>query len=47
VIDVNLIGVLCNAFLPHIRVHGEGGHMTSTAPLGYPSQHRFAMLRAA
>ena len=33
VLDVNLIGVLhgIRAFLPHIRAHGEGGHIVNTA----------------
>ena len=33
VIDVNLMGVLhgIRSFLPHIRAHGEGGHIVNTA----------------
>jgi NAD(P)-dependent dehydrogenase (short-subunit alcohol dehydrogenase family) len=33
VLDVNLMGVLhgIHAFLPHIRAHGEGGHIVNTA----------------
>src|SRR5215510_5550049 len=35
VIDVNLMGVLhgIKSFLPHIRAHGEGGHIVSTASM--------------
>lgn len=35
VIDVNLMGVLhgVRAFLPHIRAHGEGGHIVNTASM--------------
>lgn len=35
VIDVNLMGVLhgINSFLPHIRAHGEGGHIVNTASM--------------
>jgi NAD(P)-dependent dehydrogenase (short-subunit alcohol dehydrogenase family) len=35
VIDVNLIGVLhgIRTFLPHIRDHGEGGHIVNTASM--------------
>jgi len=35
VIDVNLMGVLygIHAFLPHIREHGEGGHIVNTASM--------------
>lgn len=35
VIDVNLIGVLhgIRSFLPHIRAHGEGGHIVNTASM--------------
>ncbi len=33
VLDVNVLGVLygIRAFLPHIRAHGEGGHIVNTA----------------
>ena len=33
VLDVNLMGVLhgIRTFLPHIRAHGEGGHIVNTA----------------
>lgn len=33
--DVNLMGVLhgVHAFLPHLRAHGEGGHIVNTASL--------------
>jgi NAD(P)-dependent dehydrogenase (short-subunit alcohol dehydrogenase family) len=35
VIDVNLMGVLhgIRSFLPHIRAHGEGGHIVNTASM--------------
>jgi NAD(P)-dependent dehydrogenase (short-subunit alcohol dehydrogenase family) len=35
VIDVNLMGVLhgIRTFLPHIRAHGEGGHIINTASM--------------
>jgi NAD(P)-dependent dehydrogenase (short-subunit alcohol dehydrogenase family) len=35
VIDVNLMGVLhgIKSFLPHIRAHGEGGHVVNTASM--------------
>jgi NAD(P)-dependent dehydrogenase (short-subunit alcohol dehydrogenase family) len=35
VIDVNLMGVLhgIHAFLPHMRAHGEGGHIVNTASM--------------
>ena len=35
VIDVNLMGVLhgIRTFLPHIRTHGEGGHIVNTASM--------------
>ena len=35
VIDVNLMGVVHGiaAFLPHIRAHGEGGHIVNTASM--------------
>lgn len=35
VIDVNLMGVVygVRAFLPHIRAHGEGGHIVNTASM--------------
>src|ERR1700745_773354 len=35
VIDVNLLGVLhgIRTFLPHIRAHGEGGHIVNTASM--------------
>jgi NAD(P)-dependent dehydrogenase (short-subunit alcohol dehydrogenase family) len=40
VLDVNLMGVLhgIRTFLPHIRAHGEGGHIVNTASIaGLPS----------
>lgn len=35
VIDVNLMGVVhgLSAFLPHMRAHGEGGHIVNTASM--------------
>ena len=35
VLDVNVMGVLhgIHAFLPHIRAHGEGGHIVNTASM--------------
>lgn len=35
VLDVNVMGVLhgVRAFLPHIRAHGEGGHIVNTASM--------------
>src|SRR5271156_134132 len=35
VLDVNLMGVLhgLRTFLPHIRAHGEGGHIVNTASM--------------
>ena len=35
VLDVNLIGVVngVRAFLPHMRAHGEGGHIINTASI--------------
>ena len=35
VIDVNLMGVVhgVHAFLPHMRAHGEGGHIVNTASM--------------
>jgi NAD(P)-dependent dehydrogenase (short-subunit alcohol dehydrogenase family) len=35
VLDVNLMGVLhgVQAFLPHIRAHGQGGHIVNTASM--------------
>jgi NAD(P)-dependent dehydrogenase (short-subunit alcohol dehydrogenase family) len=35
VVDVNLMGVLhgIRTFLPHIRAHGEGGHIVNTASM--------------
>ena len=35
VIDVNLMGVLhgIKSFLPHVRAHGEGGHIVNTASM--------------
>ncbi len=58
VIDANLMGVLhgIRTFLPHIRAHGEGGHIVNTASmagmnsgLGFSpySASRFAAILAA
>jgi NAD(P)-dependent dehydrogenase (short-subunit alcohol dehydrogenase family) len=35
VLDINLMGVLhgIRTFLPHIRAHGEGGHIVNTASM--------------
>ena len=35
VLDINLMGVLhgIHTFLPHIRAHGEGGHIVNTASM--------------
>jgi NAD(P)-dependent dehydrogenase (short-subunit alcohol dehydrogenase family) len=35
VLDVNLMGVIhgIHAFLPHMRAHGEGGHIVNTASM--------------
>jgi len=35
VIDINLMGVVhgIHAFLPHIKAHGEGGHIVNTASM--------------
>src|SRR6195256_3961882 len=55
VLDVNLMGVLhgIRAFLPHIRDHGEGGHIVNTAsmagminPMGFSpySASKFAVV---
>jgi NAD(P)-dependent dehydrogenase (short-subunit alcohol dehydrogenase family) len=43
VLDVNLIGVVngVHAFLPHIRAHGEGGHIVNTASMaGMVNSHQ-------
>ena len=45
VVDVNLIGVVngVRAFLPHMRAHGEGGHIVNTASMaGMVNFQRFA-----
>jgi NAD(P)-dependent dehydrogenase (short-subunit alcohol dehydrogenase family) len=45
VLDVNLMGVVhgVRAFVPHIRAHGEGGHIVNTASMaGMVSARRFA-----
>jgi len=46
VLDVNLIGVVngVRAFLPHMRAHGEGGHIVNTASMAgmVNSQQGFA-----
>src|SRR6202012_2075407 len=35
VVDVNLMGVMygVRSFLPHMRAHGEGGHIVNTASM--------------
>ena len=35
VVDVNLMGVVygVRSFLPHMRTHGEGGHIVNTASM--------------
>jgi NAD(P)-dependent dehydrogenase (short-subunit alcohol dehydrogenase family) len=43
VLDVNLIGVVngVRAFLPHMRAHGEGGHIVNTASMaGMVNSHQ-------
>src|SRR5215471_14337138 len=46
VLDVNMIGVVngVRAFLPHMRAHGEGGHIVNTASMAgmFNSGQRFA-----
>jgi NAD(P)-dependent dehydrogenase (short-subunit alcohol dehydrogenase family) len=41
VLDVNLFGVLhgIRSFLPHIRAHGEGGHIVNTASMAGMINH--------
>jgi NADP-dependent 3-hydroxy acid dehydrogenase YdfG len=41
VLDVNLMGVLygIRTFLPHIRAHGEGGHIVNTASTAVYGRH--------
>ena len=40
VMDVNMMGVLhgIHAFLPHMRAHGEGGHILNTASMAGNAQ---------
>ena len=50
VIDVNLMGVVhgVRAFLPHLRAHGEGGHIVNTASMaGLQSGMGFAPYAAS
>src|SRR4029434_6083546 len=50
VLDVNLMGVLhgIRTFLPHIRAHGEGGHIVNTASMaGIVSRLRFSPYSAS
>jgi NAD(P)-dependent dehydrogenase (short-subunit alcohol dehydrogenase family) len=54
VIDVNLMGVLhgIKSFLPHIRAHGEGGHIVNTASMvglcpGGPGMGAYAAVKSA
>src|SRR5258708_2982199 len=45
VIDVNVMGVVhgIRTFLPHLRAHGEGGHILNTASMaGLQSAGRFS-----
>jgi NAD(P)-dependent dehydrogenase (short-subunit alcohol dehydrogenase family) len=45
VLDVNMMGMLHGvaAFLPHIRAHGEGGHIVNTAAMaGFQSRLGFS-----
>ena len=49
VLDVNLIGVVngVRAFLPHMRAHGEGGHIVNTASMAGMVNSRQAGGRAS
>jgi NAD(P)-dependent dehydrogenase (short-subunit alcohol dehydrogenase family) len=49
VIDVNLMGVLhgIRSFLPHIRAHGEGGHIVNTASMAGMSSLGFSPYTAS
>lgn len=50
VIDVNLMGVLhgIRSFLPHLRSHGEGGHIVNTASIaGIMPGQAFSAYRAS
>ena len=50
VLDVNLMGVLhgIRTFLPHVRAHGEGGHIVNTASMaGYNAPRKFWSVRIA
>jgi NAD(P)-dependent dehydrogenase (short-subunit alcohol dehydrogenase family) len=50
VLDVNLMGVLhgIRTFLPHIRAHGEGGHIINTASMaGMNSDQGFSAYSAS
>jgi NAD(P)-dependent dehydrogenase (short-subunit alcohol dehydrogenase family) len=49
VIDVNLMGVLhgIRSFLPHMRAHGEGGHIVNTASMAGMSSLGFSPYNAS
>src|ERR1700754_1496395 len=49
VLDVNVMGVLhgIHAFLPHIRAHGEGGHIVNTASMAGLIPRAFSAYRAS
>jgi NAD(P)-dependent dehydrogenase (short-subunit alcohol dehydrogenase family) len=50
VLDVNVMGVLhgIRTFLPHLRAHGEGGHIVNTASMaGMVSGHGFSPYSAS
>ena len=50
VFDVNVMGILysLSAFLPHIRAHGEGGHIVNMASMaGIVSRHGFSPYSAS
>jgi NAD(P)-dependent dehydrogenase (short-subunit alcohol dehydrogenase family) len=50
VIDVNLMGIVhgVHAFLPHMRAHGEGGHIVNTASMaGFQSNLGFSPYTAS
>jgi NAD(P)-dependent dehydrogenase (short-subunit alcohol dehydrogenase family) len=49
VLDVNVMGVVhgIHAFLPHIRAHGEGGHIVNTASMAGLIPRAFNPYRAS
>ena len=49
VLDVNVMGVVhgIHAFLPHIRAHGEGGHIVNTASMAGLIPRAFNAYRAS